>query len=249
MHYFIRVKKFLVVVFVLAVFVMGIRYISEVRLKTIVTTVNEEQGDSHGDGYIIEDVPHIYQMEIYPTGCESVAAVSLMQYYNIDITVDEFIDCYLQKADAPYYEDGILKGESPWKYFIGNPRSEHGLGCYATVIEKAVNEICSGSCDIKVLTDANLEDITKNYVVNGIPVMIWATIGMMEPCEGDSWELPDGEIFTFIRPEHALLLVGYDADNYYFSDSMVDNQVVAYKRSDCERAFNAMGRQAIVVMP
>ena len=204
------------------------------------------EGDSY---YIIGNVPHIYQKDKYPTACEAVAAVELMQYYNMDITVDDFIDYYLPQASEPYYYGGILKAESPWEYFIGNPRSPYGFGCYSTVIEGAMNRFCAGAYEIKTSYDKSLEELVDNYVVNGIPVMIWATMNMQEPHEGDSWELPSGDIFTFIRPEHALLLIGYDKENFYFSDSLDERQVVAYSKDCTQTAFEGMGSQSIVILP
>ena len=43
--------------------------------------------------------PYIDQSVRYPTGCESVSAVMLLQYLGIDITVDECIEMSLEKRD------------------------------------------------------------------------------------------------------------------------------------------------------
>ena len=42
------------------------------------------------------EVPYIDQSVKYPTGCESVSAVMLLQYLGYSITVDEFIEKYLE---------------------------------------------------------------------------------------------------------------------------------------------------------
>lgn len=208
---------------------------------------------SYADTHIIKNVPHIWQLEDYPTGCESVAAVSLMNYFGMDITVDAFIDGYLKCSGEPCYEEGILVGESPWESFLGNPRSVYGFGCYATVIERASNEYMEACTDgeyvLRVIYDMDLNELCENYVSHDIPVMVWATIDMMEPYQGDRWQLPAGSIFTFICPEHALLLIGYDDEYYYFSDSMADEAVVSYKKEACEAAYAGLYRQAIVISP
>lgn len=203
------------------------------------------------EGYLLEHVPHILQTEHYPTGCESVAAVSLLQYYDVDITIDAFIDNYLLKKDTPYYRDGssMLYGESPWDYFIGNPYSESGYGCYSSVIETAMKKVVSEKYCIQNLSDMDLSVLCENYIAKGNPVMIWATMYMQTPREGDTWILPNGEQFTFICPEHALLLIGYDAVSYYFSDSLVEDAVISYPKGDCEVAYDALYRQAIAVLP
>lgn len=214
-----------------------------------VLTKDEDNNSNSVFSYVISDVPHLYQMENYPTGCESVAAVSLMKYYGIDISVDAFIDYYLDTAGTPYYEAGILKGESPWNYFIGDPRTEYGFGCYATVIKKAMDRCLPEEFCTLYIENKSLYDISNEYVSKGIPVMIWATMEMKEPVNGDSWELSDGTIFTFIRPEHALLLIGFDNEKYYFSDSMSKDTVVSYPKACCERAFGGLGNQALVIVP
>ena len=53
-----------------------------------VTQIKPESSDAAGkqeqtrfNGKYLTDVPHVYQKDTYPTGCESVAAVSKLQYY------------------------------------------------------------------------------------------------------------------------------------------------------------------------
>ncbi len=207
-----------------------------------VTEIKQEQRK-----YYIKNVPHILQTADYPTGCESVAAVSLMQFYGIDITVDEFIDSYLPKADCPFSDGDMRYGESPWDYFIGNPRTSQGFGCYSTVIFHAMTRAIPNGRSVKAERKLSLEDISKKYVANGVPVLIWATIDMKAAYDGKSWTLPNGEQFTFICPEHALLLIGSDEEMYYFSDSLVREEVTSYPKKRCEAAFDALGRQAIIL--
>ena len=47
----------------------------------------------------IISVPYIDQSVNYPTGCESVSTVMLLQYLGYEITVDEFIENYLEKIE------------------------------------------------------------------------------------------------------------------------------------------------------
>ena len=58
------------------------------------------------------DVPYIDQSKLYPTGCESVSTVMLLRFLGIDITVDEFIEKYLEKK---FFEerDGQVYGPDP----------------------------------------------------------------------------------------------------------------------------------------
>lgn len=200
--------------------------------------------------YIIENVPHINQTKDFPTGCESVAAVSLMNYFGIEITPDEFIDSCLAIGNYPYYDEyGVMHGEDPNKVFIGDPRSESGYGCYSPVIISAMEAALPKGYRARALDSESisLESLCTEYVAKDQPVIIWATMEMKKAENGRSWLLPDGSEFTFIRPEHCLILIGYDEEYYYFSDSMSEEAVTAYPKQACEAAFEAMGRQAVVI--
>ena len=72
--------------------------------------------------------PYINQTPKYPTGCESVSAVMLLQYLGYSITPEEFIDIYLEKKEFEKKE-GILYGPDPNKYFCGSPYAENSFGC------------------------------------------------------------------------------------------------------------------------
>ena len=50
------------------------------------------------------EVPYLDQSHYYPTGCESVSTVMLLQYLGYRVSVDEFIRDYL-KQDS--FEDRI----------------------------------------------------------------------------------------------------------------------------------------------
>ena len=89
---------------------------------------------------VIIDVPYINQKEKYPTGCESVTAVMALKNLGYDITVEEFIDCYLDKGQTPHYVNSELVGCDPWLQFPGSPYNKSGIGCFASVISKAVKK-------------------------------------------------------------------------------------------------------------
>ncbi len=85
-------------------------------------------------------VPYIDQTKEWPTGCESVSAVMLLQYLGMDISVEQFADFYLEKT--PLFEkDGKLYGGDPRRVFVGNPADDQSMGCYAPVIKKALEKL------------------------------------------------------------------------------------------------------------
>lgn len=213
------------------------------NLKAVV----EESVNAADMPVIIKDFPRISQKGKYPTGCESVAAVSLMRFHGLDITVEEFIDDHLPIAEYPYYEDNVMYGKSPWDAFIGDPYSKSGYGCYSTAIVKAMRSAVPQSYGVHAIYNMPLSALCSDYIDEGQPVLIWATMDMQASYEGKTWVLPNGETFTFLCPEHALVLIGYDEKSYYFCNPQSETAVVSYPKEVCETAYHALHQQAIVM--
>ena len=142
-----------------------------------------------------------------------------------------------------------MYGESPWNAFIGEPYSDSGYGCYSTVIVKAMKSAITQNYEISAIYNVPMSTLCSEYVDNGQPVMIWATMDMREPYEGKRWLLSNGETFTFICPEHALVLIGYDDKSYYFCNPQSEEAVVSYSKEACETAYNALYSQAVIMKP
>ena len=203
--------------------------------------VLDEQGR-----HLIQKVPHYTQFSDYYTACEALAGVSLLRYYGIDMTPERFLNGFLPVADYPGTgADGKMYGESPWLYFIGDPMSYDGFGCYSGALVRGINKIKKGLA--KGLRGQPLEKLCANYIDKGQPVIIWATMYMDYQQASMSWYLADGQEFTFMVPEHALVLIGYDEYNYYFSDSLQYENVVGYGREMTETAYNMLQMQAVVI--
>lgn len=195
----------------------------------------------------ILSVPFLSQSD-YPTGCESVTTVMALQYAGYDISVDDFIDNYL-RIGTYYEKDGEYYGNSPYDYFIGDPRTGSGFGCFAPVIHDALVS-AAGAEQVKDLTGTRLEQITEEYIDQGVPVIIWATIDMQPTYEGKGWTiLETGNYYTWPAEEHCLLLVGWDEEYYYFNDPNQDECVTGYRKEVAEQRYLEMGSQALAVLP
>ena len=178
----------------------------------------------------IIQVPYIDQSVKYPTGCESVSTVMLLQYLGYEITVDEFIENYLEKRDFETKE-GQLYGADPNLYFCGSPYDKDSFGCYAPVICKALEKVIGTEYEVINETDTSMEELIKQYLDQDMPVVFWACINMREPIVGPSWKLLDsGEEFTWISNEHCMLLVGYDEEGYYFNDPHENRGLMHYEK-------------------
>ena len=204
-------------------------------------------------GYCI-DAPYLDQREKYPTGCESVCAVMDLQYYGVDLSVEEFIDNYLPLGDAPHVDgQGNYVGCDPREAFPGSPYEESGWGCYSPVIEKALVQVLedTGRKDLAVarLDGSTLEDLYGRYVSQGVPVLLWATIGMEEPVVSQTFTIQGtGEAFDWVYPMHCLLWMGEAGDSWLFHDPLA-GEAVAYSKSQVERAYRGLGCQAVALVP
>ena len=212
-------------------------YITNVEIK-----IFEEQAiiDSKGESGVSKniDVPYQSQVGEYPTGCESVSAVMALRYYGMEISVDDFIDSHLKKGSNQSFDPNLCFG--------GDPRSESGMGCYAPVIRNAVNSACKCySLNAETIYGASLSALCKEYIDNDIPVIIWATVNMATPKNGKKISYNDG-IIQWISPEHCLVLVGYDENNYIFNDPLQGKNVY-FKRNQTETAYCGLGMQAVVI--
>lgn len=203
-----------------------------------------------GKGLIL-DAPYIDQSVRYPTGCESVSAVMLLQYLKIPVTVDGFIGQYLDKKG---FEErgGELYGPDPRNCFCGSPYDSASFGCYAPVIAKALDRVFQdldgGRHKAVDETGTPLQELLKRYIDRGMPVICWACIDMKEPVTGPVWRLLDtGEPFTWISNEHCMLLVGYDEERYYFNDPHNGNGLTGYEKGLLEQRWRAQHMQAVGV--
>ena len=97
-------------------------------------------------------------------------------------------------------------------------------------------------------TGTSLTQLCGDYIDKDIPVMVWATIAMIEVEPRASWYLRDGTLFTWLGNEHCLVLTGYDSSYYYFNDPY-KGTAVKYAGARVEDRFEKLGKQSLVVLP
>ena len=75
-----------------------------------------------------------------------------------------------------------------------------------------------------------------------------AAVVLLAGCSGaDSGAAPEGGgTYTWLANEHCLVLMGYDNENYYFSDPY-KGAVVKYKKALCQSRYQAFGQQALAI--
>lgn len=194
-------------------------------------------------------VPYIDQTNEWPTGCESVSTVMLLQYLGVDISVRQFVDRYLEKE--PLFEkDGKLYGADPRRVFVGDPADDRSMGCYAPVIKKALGRVLREKRDWEAvdLSGTSTKELLRDYIDCDMPVIYWASIDLKETYAGPEWIVADtGEIFEWRSNEHCMLLVGYDEENYYFNDPWHNHGTIGYEKKLAEKRHKEQYGMAVSV--
>lgn len=191
------------------------------------------------------EVPYIDQSVRYPTGCESVSAVMLLQYLGYQISVDEFIENCLECRNMEM-RDGCLYGPDPNETFCGSPYDPDSFGIYAGGLKKALEKAAGEQYHFINETGTPVQKLLEKYIDHDMPVLFWACINMRKEIPGPEWRLLDsGEIFEWTSNEHCMLLVGYDDENYYFNDPYDNNGVIGYAKDLVEKRHAAQKSMAI----
>lgn len=189
-------------------------------------------------------------------GCETHACTSLLQSLGFDIDIYAFAENYLDCHYVYEDENGETFGPDMNSAFAGSAYA--GWGIYAPAMARCMNNYLKDmKSDLKayVIENKSLEELTREYIDNDVPVMIWATTDMQEPIESEVWTVnyvdenakyKIGDKFKWMLHEHCLVLCGYDEKDYYFSDS-VAGDISHFEKSVCQKRYEQLGYQAIVV--
>lgn len=192
----------------------------------------------------------ISQNPDYPTGCELVSAVMVLDFYGFDVSTDEFADKYLLTGNAPYVSDGVWYSSDPEEVFLGDPKSEDGWGIWAKGLAQAVNNYFEENkitAEAKCSYSSTLDSLCTKYIRKSIPVIVWVTVDMAVPYKNISPCIESSnKKFTWISPNHCMVLVGYDMNGYYFNDPMT-GKCKRYSKTESEYAFKGNGSQAVIV--
>lgn len=232
------------------------KYTTEIETQT--TTGSEQRALSLSDmpvtdvsEYKVIDCPYISQ-ELYPTGCEIISLTMLLNANGIEISTDELMS-ELEYSPLKVVDNNLYGGD-PNKKFIGNPVEDTGFGCYNGVIEELTTKVFNKNkikdYYILKLNNESLDDLCYKCINKDIPVMIWASIGMVETYEDEQyqWIIEDENVpFQWISNEHCLLLTGYDSTYYYFNDPLAGKNIT-YSKEIVQQRYNELGKQAFTIV-
>lgn len=190
------------------------------------------------------DVPLYDQTVEYKTACESVATVATLNYQGYEITIDEFLDNYLDTTDPWSAEVFACEGNVFDSYFLGDPHLSSGLLCNPPVIVRGVEkyflDIGESSRRPYDYTGVGL-NFLLDEVSKGNPVVIWITHG----CENT--EVRDWYGSPFFARSHTVVLSGYDRERgvVTITDSVDGIFEVDYVK--CKSNYDFAGRRSVVI--
>lgn len=195
---------------------------------------------------------NILQNPELPVGCEITALTILLNYWGFNAEKCDMARNYLPVSSGRYkYEDGKTYKDSFYDFFIGDPFSR-GYGCFAHAIEKAANKYINdhgGGYTVYNISGCS-PDTLYSYVKQDIPVLVWATDGMIEPEYYETWyDIDTGEQLDWYLNEHCAVLAGFDIDNNTVTLNDPMKGIKDYNIDRFETRFQQMHSQAIVIIP
>lgn len=216
---------------------------------TIITSRVRKEYDNNS---VYIDMENILQLPELPVGCEITALTILLRHCGFDADKTDLAKNYLPVSwGNARYEDGKTYKDSFFDYFIGDPFSR-GYGCFAPAIEKAANSYIAdhgGGFTVKNISGSH-PDVLYDYLAEDIPVLCWATDGMIEPEFYETWyDNATGEQLDWYLNEHCFVLAGFNmsADLVTLNDPM--KGIIDYNINRFETRYDQMHRQAIVIIP
>jgi len=186
------------------------------------------------------DVECILQKPELPTGCEVTSLTMLLNYLGFDIDKETLYDDWLPKAGS---------GLTFYDAYIGDARSDVGFGCYSPVIVKCANAYLASqdsSLAAHDLYGADFEGLFR-HIQKGYPVIVWATLDLLNTNWNYYWTTPDGEKVSFCSTEHCLLLTGYDIQNNTVTVCDPMRGVKEYKLDKFKKRYEALFMQAVII--
>ena len=202
------------------------------------TQTSNKSTQNSGKSNKISGFKWVNQYPELPTGCEITALTSVLNYYGYNVKKETMADDYLKKGSGSFYE-----------MFLGNPRKKEGsYGCMAQPIADAANlYFKKNSISRKAVNISGSEfDKVLDYVAEGYPVIVWNTINMKPAYESKKLVL-GGKTYTWIAPEHCVVVIGFDRDanEVYVADPA--SGLVTRNLSTFKQRYNSLKKQAVYI--
>ncbi|TMV48905.1 peptidase C39 [Paenibacillus mesophilus] len=190
------------------------------------------------------EVPVIEQLPELFNGCEVTSLAMLLEAAGHPVDKMELAD-RVAKDTTPvvWSEDGGVESwGNPDIGFVGDMTGEtDGFGVYHGPVFQLLAEILPGRAED--LTEEPFDKLLA-AVADGRPVVIWTNINFAPETVMETW-LSDAGPVLMSWNEHAVLLVGYDADYFYVNDPFDGTAAKAIERDTLISSWLQMGSQAV----
>lgn len=202
-----------------------------------------ESHDRTAPDSIMLSAPVIRQNPELPRGCEITSLTMLLQFYGHDVTKMELLPkMKMDPTPIVWNPDGSIQSwGNPNVGFVGDiTLKAKGFGIYHKALFPLLEDYVPSAVD---MTGQSYLEIEQRLAA-GAPVMVWTTTRYTVPDSWVEWESDDGPVkVTF--SEHAVLLVGYDANHVYLNDPLSGKAQVKVNKEQFIASWEALGKQAL----
>ena len=190
-------------------------------------------------------LPFCSKQKLLPNGSEAVSTLMLLHYWGIPADLDRVVSAL---ETAPLQKQGAaLTGPDPENAFAGNPRKKGSAGCFAPPLVRLFTKFLPPLLRAKDTTGTSLEQLSKENIAAGEPVLIWATASMCAPAETIHWTLPDQSSFDWPVNTVCMVLVGYDDSAYWLEDPSRESGPTRWDKQLVKKRYEALGSHCLVV--
>lgn len=206
--------------------------------------------ESHPDDYelttgkYILDVPLVKQNPELKYGCEVTSLTMMLLYAGVNTNKMELYT-YIKKDNDPLHRSAsgdILRWGNPADGFVGDMTGKRaGYAVFDKPMEELVNRYLPNRA--VNLTNRGFDEVLQ-HVAYGYPVVVWTTGDYRLPNRPESW-LHGNQTITSPLDLHAVVLVGFDAQNVYINDPLSGKKQCPVNKLQFIETWKAMQSRAV----
>lgn len=200
---------------------------------------------SHAADTVQLALPFCSEKNLLPCGSEVVSALMVLHYWGIPTSLDELVAA-LQKQPLKK-ENGIQTGPNPENFFAGDPRQKGSMGCFVPPLQRMISKFLPPILCAENKSGIPLEQLEKDRLAAGEPVLIWATANMEEPNSSTYWKQPDGSICKWIQNTACMILTGYDGSSYWVDDPSSEKGPIRWDKALVQKRYQQIGKHCLII--
>lgn len=194
--------------------------------------------EENDKSYVLLEMESINQNPELPTGCESVALTIVLNYFDFSLEKTTIADKYLL-----FDENNFAAG------YMGDPHTEEGAGVFPPgLVDTADHFLVENGSPKRAfdLTGTDFSDL-YDYVAEGIPVIVWNSMYMMEPIPTSEVCEYEGRMYQWFNNEHCVVFCGFDKEeNVVFVQDPLEG-LVERDAEEFERYYDTLGKNAMII--